>query len=306
MPLSADEDSSRTAATSGSKLEHQPPDPFLPPPLHTPHNSRKKVFAAALVLVLLDLCILPLTYYYALKFASDLTLQDVFAVITSVYGLISFSHYGIRTLKLFREKTSSRIRPLGWTRWGTLEFLHVNIAIAVTIAEILLIAGTAPKVPITRLCAMPTPAICYYIGLLFVLSAILHQTKSKLPFNMSSTAKGEPWPPAVFTFMEDAVAVEGRGERKYREDLRARYDASPLFRSMLLHVTWLWGLGLLGIAVVSTALVFTLQEDIAFGIGWGLPYAFILLWSLVTIVYVHIALGREKAWWMNSAAKANA
>lgn len=52
------------------------------------------------------------------------TLPLVFAIITAVYGLISFSHYGLRSLKLFRAKTAQRWRPVGWTRWGMVSSLY--------------------------------------------------------------------------------------------------------------------------------------------------------------------------------------
>lgn len=105
--------------------------------LHRPHKWRTTILIVGLVGAVLDLCCLPITYYYALKFDTGLTLQEgiqpgaqfprhqadnsirvVFAVITGVYGLLSFTHYSIRSLKLFRPKTSPKWRPVGWTKWG--------------------------------------------------------------------------------------------------------------------------------------------------------------------------------------------
>lgn len=45
-------------------------------PLHTPHRRRKVVLFIGLTLLTLDLCALPITYYYALKFGTNLKLQD--------------------------------------------------------------------------------------------------------------------------------------------------------------------------------------------------------------------------------------
>ncbi|PQE17249.1 hypothetical protein CJF31_00005640 [Rutstroemia sp. NJR-2017a BVV2] len=110
------------------------------PPLHTPHRRRQTIMWVGLVLITLDLCCLPITYYYALNFGTSLPLQDseitskfllifaglislsVFAIITSVYGMISFAHYGLRSLKLFRAKTAPRWRPVGWSRWGMVSY----------------------------------------------------------------------------------------------------------------------------------------------------------------------------------------
>jgi len=85
------------------------------PELHTPH-SRRLILVIGVILAVLDLCCLPITYYYALNFDTNLSLQDVFAVITGVYGLLSFTHYFFRTLKLFLGKWSYKFRPVGWTR----------------------------------------------------------------------------------------------------------------------------------------------------------------------------------------------
>jgi hypothetical protein len=46
------------------------------PALHTPHRRRKTILIAGVVLSTLDLCCLPITYYYALKFGTSLKLQD--------------------------------------------------------------------------------------------------------------------------------------------------------------------------------------------------------------------------------------
>lgn len=46
------------------------------PALHTPHKKRKTILVVGIVLATLDLCCLPITYYYALNFDTDLKLQD--------------------------------------------------------------------------------------------------------------------------------------------------------------------------------------------------------------------------------------
>ncbi|KAF8864933.1 hypothetical protein BDZ45DRAFT_736569 [Acephala macrosclerotiorum] len=71
------------------------------PELHTPHRRRKLILIIGVILAILDLCCLPITYYYALNFDTNLSLQDVFAVITGVYGFLSFIHYGFQSIKLF-------------------------------------------------------------------------------------------------------------------------------------------------------------------------------------------------------------
>ena len=46
------------------------------PPLHTPHRRRRLLLWSGVIILTLDLCYLPITYYYALKFGTSLSLQD--------------------------------------------------------------------------------------------------------------------------------------------------------------------------------------------------------------------------------------
>jgi hypothetical protein len=52
---------------------------------------------------------------------------------------------------------------------------------------------------------------------------------------------------------------------------------------MLLRLTWSWGISLLIVAMVTTILIVALEERIAFGVGWGVPY----LWSTLFGLGLH-------------------
>lgn len=265
--------------------------------LHTPHKRRRLILVIGVIGATMDLCCLPITYFYAFKFGTSLSLQDIFAIITGVYGMLSFTHYAFRSLKLFRSKTSPKWRPVGWTKWGMLEFLQINVLIVISLVEIELVAGTAPSDPIVRLCAMPSPTICFYLGFLFCSTAILTQLGWKLPFNMSSTPKGTPWRPALFGFIEDAGAIEGQGGVEYRQQLIKRYEMSPRFRRMVLLLSWGWGIGLLVVATIATVLIMVVETDIGFGVGWGLPYIFGAVYVFITVKFVRYQLAKERAEW---------
>lgn len=178
-----------------------------------------------------------------------------------------------------------------------MEFLQVNILIVIAMVEIELVAGTAPTNPIVRLCAMPSPTICFYMGFLFCGSALLTQLRKPLPFNMSSSDKGTPWKPALLAFVEDAGAIEGLGGVEYRVKVLKRYEMSPRFRHMILTLTWCWGIGSITIAIVATVLIMELNEDVGFGVGWGLPWAWSTFWAFITVAYVKYQLRTEKAEW---------
>jgi hypothetical protein len=181
--------------------------------------------------------------------------------------------------------------------WPQLEFLQINVLIVISLVEIELVAGTAPHNPIVRLCAMPSPTICFYLGFLFCGSAILTQLGWKLPFNMSSTEKGSPWRPALYGFIEDAGAIEGQGGVEYRKQLMKRYEMSPRFRRMILILSWGWGLGLLTVATIATILIMLIREDVGFGVGWGLPYLFSAVYVFITVKFVKSQLRKERAEW---------
>jgi hypothetical protein len=157
--------------------------------------------------------------------------------------------------------------------------------------------GTFPEKPIVRLCAMPSATICYYLGTLFLVTAFLTQKGYRLPFEMSSTPKGAPWRPALLTILEDTGAIEARGEIAHREAVIKRYEASPLFRRMLLRLTWFWGISLMIIAIVTTVLIVALEERVAFGVGWGLPYVWSALFGLWTVRFVKKSLHEERMAW---------
>lgn len=178
-----------------------------------------------------------------------------------------------------------------------LEFTNVNFAICATIFETVLVIGTWPKNPTIRLCAMVSATICYYTGTLFLLTAFLTQRHYRLPFSMSSTPQGMLWRPALLAVLEDTGAIEARGEVAHRETVMKRYESSPLFRSLLLRLTWLWGFGLIIIAIVTTILIAVLEENVAFGVGWGLPYIWVAIFGLWTVRFVKRSLDEERRMW---------
>lgn len=178
-----------------------------------------------------------------------------------------------------------------------MEFLHINLLLCITVFEIELIVGTIPHKPIVRLVAMPSPTICFYFGFLLCGTAVLTQMRKTLPFDMSSTPKGSLWRPALLAFVEDGGGIEGQGGVQYRAAVMRRYAVSPRFRRMILLLSWIWGLGLIFIAIVSTILIMLLEENIGFGVGWGLPWAFSAVYSIMTVAVVKSQLNKEKEEW---------
>lgn len=114
---------------------------------------------------------------------------------------------------------------------------------------------------------------------------------------MSSTPKGALWRPALLAMLEDTGAIEARGELAHRAAVMKRYESSPLFRSMLLKLTWILGFALFAVAIVATILISVLEESVAFGVGWGVPWISIAILSLFSVWFVKKSLKEERAMW---------
>ena len=114
---------------------------------------------------------------------------------------------------------------------------------------------------------MVTSTVLFVMGVQLISSFFLYHAHVKVPFRLSSLPAGHVAHPAIFTIIEDIIAVDGGGGGQYREALIARYDASPLFRRMLNHLDAFWGLGALSAATVTTVLLWTIPEQIGYWIG---------------------------------------
>lgn len=86
----------------------------------------------------------------------------------------------------------------------------------------------------------------------------------KAPVRISSLPRGSPLRPGIYSIIEDVCAVDGSGGTEFRQRLNLRYQASHLFRQMLHRLTLFWAAGAIGIATVTTILVFTIQRDAAY------------------------------------------
>ena len=89
----------------------------------------------------------------------------------------------------------------------------------------------------------------------------------RLPFRLSSTPKGEPFRPGIYFIVEDIVAVDGNAGQPYRAALDERYRVSKIFRQMLVKLSFFWSVSALVVAAACTAVIYTTEDAVAFGIG---------------------------------------
>lgn len=105
--------------------------------------------------------------------------------------------------------------------------------------------------------------------------------------------------PCTYVIIEDVLAVDTGLGRRYRKALSERYEASPTFRKMLRDMDLFWGLSavILGVACFVLVLDGDVQEEVAYGLGWGIPPVWAGVWAVITITWVQRSLKKEAQAW---------
>ncbi|GFF33126.1 hypothetical protein IFM46972_03783 [Aspergillus udagawae] len=268
--------------------------PLEPPPLPYSLRTRKKSITIFWTVFILDTLAQPLVLYWALWYATDLSHNIVFSIVTASLGGVSVFEYFYRLYHLIRKGSTSR--PLN-ARKSWLDFFHINFTIVWLILAVELIVGTVQPEPYVRLVAMVLPTVMFYFGFVYLSLDLLRVCGFKAPFRISSTPKGSVMPTALYVLIEDVIAVDGGGGQIYRYALRTRYLSSPYFRRMLFEMNMFWAGGSIVCAAGITAIIFTTSKPVAYTLGWSLPFAWAGIWTLITIPWVQSDLRREKKAW---------
>lgn len=168
----------------------------------------------------------------------------------------------------------------------------------------LLSSGTVPRNPPIRLLSMPLTSMLFVFGTELLLVDTLRYFQVPAPARMSSIPKGAQLRPGIYTLIEDVVAVDGSGGTPFREALNRRYESSHIFRAMLRRLGIFWAVGAEAMAVVCTILIFTINANAAYTIGWSAPFGWAGVWTIFTFWYVKRELRREEKEWTEEAATA--
>jgi len=259
--------------------------------------ERRKKLLLVVTLLVIESGLLPIALYYTLWFKTNLNHGALFAIITSFFGFVSGIEFALRSLKLLQR--ADTFRPLGGKRWH-FDFSHLTLSAAYTVMTGVLIGASIPSEPIVPALALPLPYALVQIGLQMVVSGILSARHAPAPFRISSVPKGARVPPLVYTLIEDIVAVDGSGTKVYRAALQARYEASPHFRTMIAQLNWFWGVSGFAIGVALIAVIWTIPQEAAYGVGWGAPLVFAFLWTAATIFWARRSLRLEREMWYRS------
>lgn len=151
---------------------------------------------------------------------------------------------------------------------------------------------------------MPVTSLLFVFGTEVLIQDAMRLLGIPAPFRISSMPAKSQLRPGIYWVIEDVVAVDGSGGVEFRERLNARYEASHDFRQMLHRLTLFWGIGAETAAVVVTILVFTLQRDAAYCVGWAVPFIWAGVWTLITFRWVKRSMKLEETRWVENQEKA--
>lgn len=284
------DDSSREAPSSTQLTVELP---------YLPYNLRDHKFSIAIYWTAIgaECCFIPISFYYGLSNGTDLRPGAMFAIITAVFGFVTGFEYAMRGWRLLQK--SDKYRPLNDAKrfWG-FDTVHWVLMGPYFVMTALMIGVSIPEPPITRGLSIVLPVGMIMVGLVMIATGILNAQGWRLRgFRMSSHVKGSVCPPLTFCILEDMVSVDGRGGKVYREAALARYNASPRFRKLLVQLLWAWSLTALGLGVALIAIIFSIPEEIGYGLGWGVPTAWGALGALTTILWCKRSVRIERELW---------
>ncbi|KAF2454830.1 hypothetical protein BDY21DRAFT_290447 [Lineolata rhizophorae] len=276
------------------------PDFAEPPGLNYTLRTRIKSITIFWTLCALDTIAMPIALYFGLWYGTGLSHNAVFSISTGALGTVSIVEYFLRFHRLWKVDSNCRVIGaqrfyLDWFQW-TLSFAWIAVMIE-------LIVGTVPHEPPIRLLAMPAASMIYAFGAELLLMDILRLRGVPAFVRISSLPRGSPFRPGIYNIVEDVVAVDGGGGTEFRQRLNLRYKASHLFRQMLHRLTLFWAFGCLGSATLTTILVFTLQKDVAYVVGWTVPFLWAGIWAWITTLWVQRSLKDEYEKWPDERRK---
>ncbi|KAI5859997.1 hypothetical protein GGS23DRAFT_583385 [Durotheca rogersii] len=291
FPLSESGDSSASSAIVGKDSREELRG--LPQLNYRLLEHKTKLFLVGGLLVL-EGSILPIVLFYPLWFNTTLRHGIIFAIITSFFGIVSGLEFAHRSWRLVQK--DDVYRPIDGRRWR-LDFTHVTLSVGYTVMTGILIGASIPHEPLVRPLAMPLPLFLIEVGFLALTTGWMEARNMLATCKVSSTPRGAPIPPVLLTFIEDVVAVDGGAGKTYRRRVLGRYKASTRFRVLIKRLNWFWGLGCMLTGVSTMVVVWTVPQEIAYGIGWGAPLGYTAIWTLITILWARRSLRIEKKHW---------
>jgi len=274
-----------------STLTDEDESPLRPPPLSfSPWSKKTSIVICVLGLLFFDLA-MPCILFYTLSALTNLSISVNLGISCTSLGLGEMMELPLRAYRLVKYR--SQYAPLGQeAKWG-FDFLFWWYFIATFIGIVPYVMSTSLDEPILWMFLM-TPG---FITAFAVLTTGVSLFAFTLPVRVSSDAKGERCKPFVYYVMEDFVAVDAGQMRGYREELRARWNASPVFRRLLWDINLWWTVGGIVFTAALAGMTWGLTFNVAYGLSLGLLFVWIGLWALGTWWLVGRGLSRERQWY---------
>ncbi|KAL2869160.1 uncharacterized protein BJX67DRAFT_371096 [Aspergillus lucknowensis] len=275
--------------------------PLTPPSLHYSLAKRKFRILIFWLLVFLDSVVFPIGLYYLLTRTTTLSLTNIFTILTmTLFGTFATESLQ-RTWLLWKKNSTCRIPNTGRYYF---DFTHWNLLGAWTIIIAELVIGTIPDPPWLRILAMPVSSVLFAAAVEMLVLEIMYVLAVPVWFRVSSIPKGDPMRPAIYPFLEDIIAVDGKGGQRYRQSLDRRYNASPPFRGMLHRLTLLWAIPQTLVTGGTMAVIFIADDsELAYTLGWSVPAIWAGIWSVVMVLWTRVELRREMLYWRGKVVK---
>ncbi|PIL22972.1 hypothetical protein GSI_15669 [Ganoderma sinense ZZ0214-1] len=276
--------------------------PTRPPSLNYSIASGRRRFWVALffVLIFIEAGVLPLILFYSIRWGAHLSNTTNLAIITAVVGTYSSYKFAVRSWYLFISDRGHQRRPLGAGRFGPDAFT-IQISIAMTAFFAPLIVGSSLTPASVHLVAISLS--CFIIVFCFpLLITSFWPHKLKMPFRVSSMPPWTGLPPAVYTIVEDIVAVDGGGCVEFRQAWRIRYEHSTRMRHIIRVTSLCWGATGCALAAALIAIAWNTSDDVGYGLGWGIPWIWAIVSAAITVWWVRKQLGRESREWAQPGA----
>lgn len=160
--------------------------------------------------------------------------------------------------------------------------------VAMILALIPFVVGSSLTMPHLYLYS-PT-CLMGFLGLLMIFTTFV---PIKIPIGINSHARGTKLRPFIYYAAEDFIAVDGLQDREFRVRYNDRYENNKAFRRMFLYLTLWWILGVCVYVGAVSAVIWTLEFHIAFGLSLGVLFGYIATWAGCSALYVKWEIARE-------------
>jgi len=286
------------ASTAPTPIELSQSDTPAPVPPPLPYNLREHKLTIFFFwfLIFTECTLIPIVFYFTISNLTDLRPGAMFAIITAMFGFISGGEYGLRGLRL--AWNTDEYRPLkGGKRWH-FDSTHLVLGQPYFVMTALMIGFSIPDPPLIRGLSFIMPVGIIMVLVYMMYTGVAYHFGWRLRLHrLSSHVIGDVTPPLTFCIMEDICGCDGGGGKAYRQAALDRFNASPRFRRMLVQMLWAWCITGMVVNVALIILVWTIEEEVAYALGWSVPSLWGILGAIATIKWGQRCLRIEKQLW---------